>query len=115
LVKKVDRAQNLTDIAITRVIAGNSRKLDQYLERFKRQTAWQLENEKHRIDLAGQKAMLSDPGNILKKGYSITTCQGKLVKDLTQLKNEEIIKTRFFKGSVLSKIVEINKSDKNDN
>jgi len=113
--QKVDRAQNLTDIAITRVIAGNSRKLDQYLERFKRQTAWQLENEKHRIDLAGQKAMLSDPGNILKKGYSITTCQGKLVKDLTQLKNEEIIKTRFFKGSVLSKIVEINKSDKNDN
>ena len=59
--------------------------------------------------------MLTDPSNILKKGYSITTVRGKLVKDIALLKNGEVMNTRFSDGAVLSKIIEIKQSDKNDN
>ena len=43
--------------------------------------------------IAAQKGEMSDPANILKKGYSITTYNGKLVKDLSDLKKEEMIAT----------------------
>ncbi len=113
--QKVVRAQKLLDVSIPRSIQNKSKQLAVYIERFSRLSARQLEAETHRIDLAGQKAVLSDPGNILKKGYSITTYHGKLVKNLALLKNEEIIKTHFFEGSIFSKIVEIKNADKNDN
>lgn len=113
--QKVARAQELLDVSVPRSILGKSKQLDVYLEKFRRLTVRQLESEKHKIDLAGQKATLSDPVNILKKGYSITTYNGKLIKDLTILKKEGIIRSHFFKGAVTSKIVEINNSDKNDN
>lgn len=113
--QKVASAPTLLNVSIPRSIIGKSRQLDVYLEKFKRLSAKHLEAEVHRIDLAGQKAMLSDPGNILKKGYSITTYNGKLIKDLALLKNEGIIKTHFFEGSILSKITEIKHTDKNDN
>ena len=113
--QKVVRAQSMLDVSIPRSILVKSKQLDIYLEKFRRLSAWQLGGEMHRIDLAGQKAMMSDPGNILKKGYSITTSYGKRVKNLALLKNDEIIKTYFFEGYILSRIVEIKHTDKNDN
>ena len=113
--QKITRTQNLLEDSVYRGMVNKKQWLDETLEKLRRASQKQLEAEKHRIDLAGQKGILSDPGAILKKGYSITTLQGKLVKDPSLLKNEEMIKTRFFEGSIYSKIVEINKSDKNDN
>lgn len=113
--QKISRAQNLLEDTVHRGMVNKKQWLDEYLEKCRRVSQKQMETEKHRIDLAGQKGMLSDPGAILKKGYSITTFQGKLVKYPSLLKNEEMIKTHFFKGSIFSKIVEIKKSDKNDN
>jgi exodeoxyribonuclease VII large subunit len=113
--QKVAKAHDLTVLSIPRILLGKSRQLEIYTGKFGRLAGRQLETEMHKIDLAGQKATLSDPENILKKGYSITTCHGKLVKDLTLLKKEDSIKTRFFKGSVVSKIIEINNSGKNGN
>ena len=58
--------------------------------------------------------MLSDPANILKKGYSITTVRGSGEGD-GLAKNDEVMNTRFYDRAVLSKIIEIKQSDKNDN
>ena len=113
--QKINRAQNLLDVSIPRIMISKKQRLDEYLEKFRRLSQRQLETEKHRIDLAGNKGLLSDPRNILKKGYSMTTFRGKLIRDVSFLKNEELIKTHFFEGSVLSKIVEIKKADTDDN
>lgn len=108
-------AQNRLTSALPRFISGKSRKLDGSLARVRQLAQKQLEAEHHRLDIAGEKGRLSDPGNILKKGYSITTYRGKLIRDLSGLKTAEVIKTHFFEGSVLSKVLEIKKSDTNDN
>jgi len=113
--QKIARTQNLLDGSVQRSIFSKRHQLEEYLKKFRRLSGRQFEIEKFRIDLAGQKAMLSDPKNILKKGYSITTVRGKLVKDLSLLKNEEIIKTHFLDGSILSKVIDIKQTDKNDN
>jgi exodeoxyribonuclease VII large subunit len=113
--QKIAGAQYLLDVSIPRSMAFRKQRLNDYLEKFRQLSQRQLEKEKHWMAIAAQKGEMSDPGNILKKGYSITTYRGKLVKDLSVLKNEEMIATRFYIGSILSKITEINKSDKNDN
>jgi exodeoxyribonuclease VII large subunit len=46
-----------------------------------------------------------DPENVLKRGYTITSLNGKIVKKRTQLKKDDLIDTRFRDGSVSSKIV----------
>lgn len=113
--QKIDQSVNLLDSTIQRGLLGSKRQLAAYLEKFSALSNRQLESEKHKIELAGQKAILSDPGNLLKRGYSITTFRGKRIHDLSILKNEELVKTYIYDGSILSRVVEINQKDKNDN
>jgi exodeoxyribonuclease VII large subunit len=113
--QKIEKARNVLNVTIPGGLLTKREQLDHYLEKFRHFSAKSIGNEKHRIELAGQKAVLSDPANILMKGYSITTVQGKLVKNVALLKNDEVMNTRFPDGAVLSKIIEIKQSDKNDN
>ncbi|MCE1199830.1 MAG: exodeoxyribonuclease VII large subunit [Marinilabiliales bacterium] len=62
--------------------------------------------EKQQIEFAARQGELSDPANILKKGYSITTSEGKLVKNPEDLHQGTLLKTTFLKGELLSRIVE---------
>ncbi len=51
----------------------------------------------------GQILMAHDPQTILRKGYSITTLNGKAVS-VAQLKKGDLIQTQFFDGSIESSI-----------
>jgi exodeoxyribonuclease VII large subunit len=113
--QKIARAQYLLDVSIPRSIASKEQHLQEYLEKCGRLSQKLLEKEKHRMEIAAQKGEMSDPGNILKRGYTITTSRGRLVKELSLLNKDELIKTQFFMGSILSQVVEIHKPDKNDN
>jgi len=46
-----------------------------------------------------------DPANVLKRGYSITSINGKIVKECNVLKKDDIIDTRFSDGSINSKVL----------
>jgi len=46
-----------------------------------------------------------DPVNVLKRGYTITSINGNILKKCDQLKKEDIIDTRFSDGSITSKIL----------
>jgi len=59
---------------------------------------------KHQLQLFEQSAKYANPENILKKGYSLTLSKGKIVKDASKLKEEDIIETKFAKGSVESQV-----------
>ena len=60
-----------------------------------------------------EKLILSSPVLKLKQGYTITLDElGKMIKDPDKLKIGEIIKTKFYKGQVLSKIKKIEKYDR---
>ena len=46
-----------------------------------------------------------DPVNVLKRGYTITSINGKIIKESNILKKDDIIDTRFSDGSVNSKVL----------
>ena len=52
-----------------------------------------------------------DPENVLKRGYTITSLNGNIIRLSSQLKNNDLISTRFCDGSVRSKVVEERKAD----
>lgn len=73
-----------------------------------------LQKEKHRLDLYANKADLHDPAAILKKGYSITTSGGRLVRDGSMLNPGDEVKTRFYKGAISGKVTKIYNDDNHD-
>jgi len=64
---------------------------------------------KHQLELFEQSAKYADPENILKKGYTLTLSNGKILKDINQLKENDIIETKFAKGSIESQVKIIKK------
>lgn len=68
--------------------------------------------EQKRILFNENTARLINPENVLKRGYTLTLREGKIVKSKEELNINEEIETRFTDGCVQSKII---KKDNNDN
>ncbi len=60
--------------------------------------------QQSRLQLAKKTNDLVNPANILKKGYSITTLNGKVIKDAQQLTQGDVITTRLSDGKVDSRV-----------
>lgn len=54
------------------------------------------------LSISEQFVKMASPEYVLKRGYSLTTVDGKVVKDATSLKPGEVLTTRFAHGEVLS-------------
>ena len=64
-----------------------------------------LETEQHRIQLVSEKVKSLDPTLLLRRGYSITLHNGKVVKDVSVLNTGDELETRLAYGSVRSKVL----------
>lgn len=58
--------------------------------------------ETHRLQLLEQQVKAASPEHLLKRGYSITTINGKAVKDASSLKAGDELVTRFAQGEIKS-------------
>lgn len=68
-----------------------------------------LQKATDRLKLFENKVSLMKPENILKKGYSITFIDGKVLKNAMAVKPGEILTTRLYKGEVKSIVKDKNK------
>jgi len=48
-----------------------------------------------------------NPENILRRGFSITSINGKILKNIEEIKNDDMIDTQLYRGTLKSKVVEI--------
>ncbi len=65
-----------------------------------------IKDEKHKLEILSSRALALDPIKILKRGYSITLHEGKIVKDAKTLKKGDEILTRLENGSFESIVKE---------
>jgi exodeoxyribonuclease VII large subunit len=70
-----------------------------------------LLKEQERIHFNENTARLINPVNVLKRGYTITFSNGKLVKEARQLNVNDEIETQFAEGKVKSKIIKTDNHD----
>ena len=62
-----------------------------------------------RITNLGELIVTLDPENILKRGYSITYLNGKVMRDINGLEQNDVIDTRLAKAKIKSKIINVAK------
>ncbi len=65
-----------------------------------------INKNKYQIDLISEKTKLLNPENLLKKGYSITLKNNKIVKSVKELENGDVLETRMTDGRIVSRVEE---------
>jgi len=105
-----DTLQHLNDLQqrlsfmLTMFKTNFEHQLDQRYERICHAIQQRLVQERHRLELAAQQVELLDPTLLLRRGYSITLFNGKVVRDPHQLKAGDQIETRVEKGVFRSRV-----------
>ena len=61
--------------------------------------------ERHRIAIIEEKLKAADPEILLKRGYSITYSNGKVVRDPLSIKHGDLIETHLEKGTIQSTVI----------
>ena len=64
-----------------------------------------LNNMNNKIGRFDSSLKILDPENVLMRGYTITSLNGKIIKKSVMLKKDDMIDTRFSDGSVSSKVI----------
>jgi exodeoxyribonuclease VII large subunit len=64
-----------------------------------------------RVKVLESTSLLLNPENVLQRGYSITSMNGRILKDNSQIKEGDTIDTQLYKGSLRSKVVERKRRD----
>jgi exodeoxyribonuclease VII large subunit len=80
-------------------------RLDSMQEKMTMLIERRLETEQHRIQLVSEKVKSLDPTLLLRRGYSITLRNGKVVKDVSVLNTGDELETLLAHGSVRSKVL----------
>lgn len=78
--------------------------LDMYMQRLLSAMQQRFVRERHRVEMLAQRAGAMNPEKILRQGYSITTLNGKAVRNISELKAGDVIETRLMKGKAISTV-----------
>ncbi len=63
-----------------------------------------LDSEKHRLDACGRTIRMASPERILKLGYTLTKCDGRIVTRADSLRAGDVVTTQFADGEITSTI-----------
>jgi len=93
-------------------VINNKNLLKQYQKLIKIRSLESIRTEKKNINLIQEKLRLIDPQNILKRGYSLTLMNGKILKSAQLVKEGDRLETQLRDGKIESTVEKIIKSEK---
>jgi exodeoxyribonuclease VII large subunit len=88
--------------ATRKLLEHNSNSLDHLKELQQIRLQHFFLSKRSDLEKADNKISILDPVNVLKRGYSITYHNGKVLKDTNRIKEDDEIKTTLFSGKVIS-------------
>lgn len=88
--------------AAGRIVAEERLRLDRLSVALAPAVRQRLSAENHRLELLGQRISAVDPAILLRRGYSITLHNGRVVYSPGQLSDGDVIETRLAEGNVRS-------------
>ena len=83
----------------TNMYIQEEQKLDNLIEKLNRNITYDLEKKQTKLDNIKTKLELLNPLNILDKGYSVTMCNGKIIKNIDDIKSGDLITTKISNGN----------------
>ena len=100
--RRIDSMMRDMIAAAQRSISDDMHKVETLESVIKPRLERRVTGEMHRLQMLGQRVSALDPDLLLKRGYSITLHEGKIVHDASQLKHGDKIETRVEKGTIHS-------------
>jgi len=85
-------------------ITRNSVKVEQLVYKLRDLTGNYVSRSKHRLEVLEQYFALASPENILKKGYTLTLKEGRILKSAKEIRKGDDISTVFADGEVKSTV-----------
>lgn len=104
---QLDRSVNQLKFGIKEQVFKSKNRLTQFQHLVEIRTHELLRAEKKNLATIQEKLRLVDPQNILKRGYSLTTVNGKIVKSVTQIQTGDRLETKLSDGTVESTVEKI--------
>ena len=105
----LSQSGNMLNFAFRKQMLKSKNKLNQCENLVKILSLETIRTEKRNLNSIQEKLRLVDPQNILKRGYSLTMLNGKIVKSVGQLQKGDLLETRLSDGTVESSVDKINK------
>jgi exodeoxyribonuclease VII large subunit len=109
--QQIENSTEKIGMAISRLFERKDKMLDNDVQKIRKLAYEKITLATHFLEISRQKGELSDPQNILRRGYSMTLTGGKLLKNLSALKPDMLLETYIESGKIVSKILNINKID----
>ena len=101
-VARVDMLARRIEAATQRRIATALMSLDGIQNKLQTAVNRQLTDARHRLQLIEQRVEAVNPERLLQRGYSITTYNGRAVRNATELPEGAVVETRVEKGKFTS-------------
>ncbi|MBQ6225863.1 MAG: exodeoxyribonuclease VII large subunit [Bacteroidaceae bacterium] len=103
--QRLEHQRAVLPLLFANLIHNRQNKLQLLRQRLMTAIPQQIEREYHRQQLLEKRLEMLDPRLLLKRGYTITTCGGKLVRSIEGLAEGEVLTTQTEKGEIYSKVV----------
>jgi exodeoxyribonuclease VII large subunit len=110
----VNQSKMMIETARLRLIPVAKAQLSSNINALKRKEEILVNALKNRLNFLankltgfGNSLKILDPVNVLKRGYTITSLNGKILKKCEQIKKEDVLDTKFSDGSVRSKVLDM--------
>jgi exodeoxyribonuclease VII large subunit len=100
----LDNSGNKLNFGFRKQVLKNRNLLKQFEQLIKIKALELVRSEKKNLNLIKEKLRLVDPQNIIKRGYSLTMLNGKIVKSVNQVKEGDLLETRLSDGTLESKV-----------
>lgn len=102
---RLERHQRFFPLAFDKMKERQLGRLMLLQHRIQSAVPMRIERERHRLDMLSQRLELLNPDRLLQRGYSITLCGGKIVKNISDIPEGEVLQTRLHDGDIYSKVV----------
>ena len=102
--KEISEASRSFGFLSNRIIDRSANRLEHLENALISESKAILRDEKNELKNLSKNIELLSPKNILKRGYSITRKDGRIIKDASKLKSGELVEIEFFEGKAVSKI-----------
>jgi exodeoxyribonuclease VII large subunit len=103
----IQRFGERTKTATGSIFSGNHQLLGHYKTNLRALPSRFLHTSRQKLDFLEQSLHLNDPQHLLKRGYSLTYVDGKLVKDISMINKGDQTTTRFINGEVTGTVESI--------
>ncbi|MBC7777497.1 MAG: exodeoxyribonuclease VII large subunit [Phycisphaerae bacterium] len=100
---ELDRAETTAYFAAREQIQETARKLDFLAENLPAQAFQTIREQQHQLEKMEAIYLNLHPENVLQRGYSITTKNGRVIRSSSEVESGDALETRLWEGVVKSK------------